>query len=531
LKLFSVENIEILDEVNNSQFCTVELSAFASGDNLHDLPTSDESLRETAYTIYDKPLVWIYDRRTQDIGGHHKDEQPCGFVHREDNPIVFERLPDNRLMLKVKAKIWKKYSLNILELFQKSDGVKPVSVEIEVLDSKKREDGKIQILSWVYQAITILGSMLTPAIPSAQAEIIAFEAAKEEYLSQHFVEKKSIKIDNSKESAADGKWTNPNRKLYKPILEASNAKALLNEAYLIVDEDYDTNPSGALHYPHHIVRDGKLLVHISGVQSAFARAKQQGLTGDPISHLKRHYKELGLDMENFEAKEDDDVPKVKEEFGLTINQTRDIISSAISEFKYGEHEWRKYWVTDFDEEFVYLYDNEDDKIYRCTYSIAENVATVDMESKAEVIRGGYELVGEQPAEGFEEEGEEKEEPETDEEDYAAKCAEMESKMQEMEAKMSALEAENTRLQAFESSVKDEQKTMEIETILSKFSKKIPKDKLDELREKGMAAENIDAFKNEVKAVAFDYIEKNDDKSEINRMGAHVNDAPAVKKFW
>lgn len=106
----------------------------------------------------------------------------------------------------------------------------------------------------------------------------------------------AVAIDNSKESAASGKWSNPGESLYGPIIDQ---KAAINEAYLIVEEGYKDAPSEHLKYPHHVIRNNKLIVHKDGVQSAYARARQQGLSGKPISHIKKHYKELGLDTSDF----------------------------------------------------------------------------------------------------------------------------------------------------------------------------------------------------------------------------------------
>jgi hypothetical protein len=503
----------------------------SSGQNLHNLPFTSDTLREAAESsLRGKAIVAKYNKWTNDFQGHDKLEVPLGyFIESQDFKYVNNE--DQTVSIFAYCIFWKRYASDAYEIFVNDNASKrPVSMEIKLVKMLKGwgdNPDADQIGQFRFLGVTVLGEKYTPASVGAEATMVMFEE-KKEAIEKLFFEKKSIVIDNSKDSAVDGKWTNPNRKLYKPILEDSNTKSLLNEAYLIVDEDYDNNPSGALHYPHHVIRGNKLLVHISGVQSAFARAEQQGLTGQPIDHLKKHYSELGLDTEDFETKEDKNVPKIKEDFGLTINQTMEVLNSAVSEFKYGEDNWRKYWVSDFDEQFAYIYDYEDSKMFRCGYSIADNVASIDMESKVEVIRGGYEVVGEKP-EGFEED--EKDVPDSKEEDYQAKCAEMAIEIESMKIQISAFEVENKRLNTFEKDMKEQQKTMVVENIISEFSSKIPKDKLDELREKGKMAENIDAFKNEVKAVAFDYIEKNDETSEIRRMGVHVNDTPSVKKFW
>lgn len=114
----------------------------------------------------------------------------------------------------------------------------------------------------------------------------------------------NIQIDNKKESAINGQsWDNPGKALYGPIMEASNSQALIHEAYLVVEAGYKDAPSEHLKYPHHEVKDGKLVLNVAGVKAAFARASQQGIVhGSVKDHLERHYRELGLSMDNFEAK-------------------------------------------------------------------------------------------------------------------------------------------------------------------------------------------------------------------------------------
>jgi hypothetical protein len=217
---------------------------------------------------------------------------------------------------------------------------------------------------------------------------------------------------------------------------------------------------------------------------------------------------------------------VNVEFGLTTQQTMEILNSAVSEFKYGEHDWRKYWVSDFDETYAYVYDYEEEKMFRCTYTVADNVASVDVESKTEVIRGGYEVVGEEKGEQV---------------NYEIKYNELKPLYDALEIKCSTFEKVNEKLKEYKVNVEGQQVAMSVEGIIAKFSKKIPKEKVEELREKGKSTvlvnengevENLAAFENEVKAVAFDYVEdKKNEESDIDRMDTHVNEPPAVKKFW
>ena len=112
-----------------------------------------------------------------------------------------------------------------------------------------------------------------------------------------------IKINNTEKSAVDGKWKNPGASLYNELCDASNWKELLEEAYLIAPiNDIHNDPRmktpfsrSGCKYPHHIVKDGKLVLSKSGVRAAYARLKQMGkYSGNAREHIEKHLKELGM---------------------------------------------------------------------------------------------------------------------------------------------------------------------------------------------------------------------------------------------
>lgn len=57
---FEVESAEIIEENPNSQFLTAEVHAFSSGINRHEMECSEDVLRETASTIYEKPILYRF---------------------------------------------------------------------------------------------------------------------------------------------------------------------------------------------------------------------------------------------------------------------------------------------------------------------------------------------------------------------------------------------------------------------------------------------------------------------------------------
>jgi len=182
---FTIENAEMIRENPDSNFALLNLDFFASGDNLHDLYVSEETLLKTADTIKNCPLVWKYDKILDDSYTHDPDEVPCGFVP-EGVTISNKKLEDGRTMLSTVAYVWKRYTGPLLSIFKRDGGKKPVSVEMSVYKTKKKEDGKTELLDFRYEGITVLGSYVTPAIPMANASILSFAEEYEEDLEKEF---------------------------------------------------------------------------------------------------------------------------------------------------------------------------------------------------------------------------------------------------------------------------------------------------------------------------------------------------------
>ena len=80
---------------------------------------------------------------------------------------------------------------------------------------------------------------------------------------------------------------------------------------------------------------------------------------------------------------------------LTNDQKYEILRNGMSEYK-DEQGYERFWIRDFDDIYVYAEDyNDNYKTFRMKYNLNEETktATVDVESKEEVIRGGYVTVG------------------------------------------------------------------------------------------------------------------------------------------
>jgi outer membrane biosynthesis protein TonB len=234
---FAIEDIELLDESNDSQFATLKIDAFASGNNRHSLYISEETLRASAKTILEKPIVWQYDAKKNDAMSHEKDEYAVGFIPK-DTTIDFNKLEDGRIMMTIVGKLWTRYSGKLMEVFNR-DRSKSVSVEIEVIDQQDTSDfGIPQILSYCYSCITILGQMIKPAIDGAKADLLAFaEKEEKEYQNAYELEfsNKYSDIDFTipKELKSAAKKS---LETYKDTGESANSVSLAMARFIVKNE-------------------------------------------------------------------------------------------------------------------------------------------------------------------------------------------------------------------------------------------------------------------------------------------------------
>jgi hypothetical protein len=187
---FEVEFAEIEDEDSNSQFSTAKIQAFASGLNRHNMNCSEEVLRKTASTIYNKPILYAIDKTFDDFASHVAPEDCLISGYVVPDSAEFTRLPDERLALNVTAKIWKRYAPKVIQIFKRDSSRKKVSVEMEVREMDESQDESqtepSDMLDFAYSGVTLLGDLITEASPGANIQILSFSEenakVKEAYL-------------------------------------------------------------------------------------------------------------------------------------------------------------------------------------------------------------------------------------------------------------------------------------------------------------------------------------------------------------
>lgn len=533
---FSLDTIEEVQEAEESlyerakksRFAKVKIKLFGTGENAHTEPVEFEALQKSADSAYDIPLIAELNpyRAEKDFGGHGTltgKQFSFGFIKEaKDNPIVFEKdEKTGKIFLTLYGLIWKKYFKNIVEILMNNDSKSEVSVELDVLNEDVSESGKPILKQFVLNAVTFLGKITTAACKGAMAQLAfseddlsKFAEDKKNYLEGKF-EDNSIEISNNKETAVNGKWTNPRQKLLAPILKASNKTELLNEAYLFYkDEGEEGITVSDVSYPHHIIKDGKLVLHIKGVQSAFARLSQQGEDeGKAKAHLIRHYKTLGLNRENFE------------DFGLTSEQFELYFSTEFGKEEVMSEETKDFEKTTDTEEEVVEKIKESEKVDEesileeeqgCDKKMEDDDKTEDSENHdsedgndddtkdEDEEEDKKEEMSEEPEITFEMLKEENEKLKKDNEAYMAKIEEMSDYEDLKKFKADTLEKEAKMAEAVE--MANVMKSLEEKGV--KMSEKIK----EELTQKRDTFANTSAWANYVKAYVFDNCEisNNDD---------------------
>jgi len=499
---FAIENMELIEEANNSQFATLKIDAFASGKNRHDLFISEDTLRKTATTILQKPIVWAYSRVTDDATGHSEDELPCGFVPH-DSPIEFRKLEDGRTMMSVIGKLWTRYSGKMMDIFER-DRSKSVSIEMEVFEQDKNEEfGMPEILNFCYMCITVLGEMVRPAIPMAKADLVAF-ATKEKQDYEKALMEFSNKYGNIDMNIPKEVKANANKglELYKSMGIGGTSVSLAVARHLIKNEIVEMDKIKSIHkflnsrkgvpknknqpdaeYISWLLHGGNNAVEWSrNIVNAINEIDSKQLSYFEVKE------ELSVDEKEIEKKEEmQEEPKV-EEVKMELPTTEEMAEEKPEEEKKEE--------SPADEK----QEDEEEKpeSEKKEMSLDSNLdVAAFLAMLAEETEDYQALVAKHQA------GEELDHAKVYALAYAKMCKmadELKKAKEDGDVYMSA----NEELKQFKADVEAKQFAFEVESTIAEVSDTMPKEEIEKAREnsKNFTLETVGAWKNEIKALAF-----------------------------
>ena len=186
---FAVEMKEDPVKVEKSQFTKLHLRIYSADKiNDHNFIMSMDVLKKYADTIAGKPLLAYYNKNGDygkgDFGGHEHgplaQEIAVGFI--PFNPEISYETENSTTYLCVDGYIWNTYYEHIVDVFYKDGGIKGVSVEMYILDSKLQKNNVEEILQYSFTGVTLIGktdaynTKIKPAFDGCQAKIIQFAA-------------------------------------------------------------------------------------------------------------------------------------------------------------------------------------------------------------------------------------------------------------------------------------------------------------------------------------------------------------------
>ena len=185
--LLTFSKDENLTKVNDAQFMQARLRCFADGRTSHGWKFTLESVQKAAFTLLGKPILWAYNFWQDDANGHDEDEIPCGFIPNDENLADIQFVYDeeyNKTFVEVNCYIWKVYAEKLVEIFERTDGVKDVSSELWLINQDK--DDEQLVTDFCFTGVTILGEHINPAVQGADITVVKFsdefENAKNEFM-------------------------------------------------------------------------------------------------------------------------------------------------------------------------------------------------------------------------------------------------------------------------------------------------------------------------------------------------------------
>lgn len=549
----AVEYPEWCDNYPEHKFTVFKCCFLSTKPNAHNLDISDDVLRRDAQSILGNMLV----ARIQngDATTHLPSEIQYGYFPREQEIEFVEE--DGITKAYAYAVVSKHYSKELNNIFE-FDNLRNSSVEMTVTTDKDEDEGKVVSLDIF--GLTVLGKAINGSCPDADIKMVRFSTedadayfAKSDSLSnlkqfveerkQSMVEKKTYKIDKSKEAMSTADWGNYDKAAMRDkIMDAKNRDTLVKSVYLLVEDGWKDAPSEHLKYPVMMLDGDKFIYNRNALSSALAYAKQNDET-EVVNKIKAIYKKLDLDDDS-ERKEDKKMAEI-EFSAVDIGDMWGRLYTAMREARNWEYGIQGIYEED-NKKFAILIDNAK-KLYRLDFSLTEDGLTL----ADEVVEVKQEFTETDNIKKFAEPENVAEYRLADCDDDDDKDAEHEEEMSadEMKAKMAELEkdiesrdniimekdAELEELRKFKAEVEEQRKAATVESIMAECKEYMSDEQYKEMRDEGMACKmsEIDGWTNKVKAVSFSAVKKNVKKNNdgLFRFAVPIDNNKKSNSVW
>ena len=418
------------------------------------------------------------------------------------------------------------------------------------------------------KTITTLGRTVRPSVPDANITIVRFsEEDAESYYSnlhksdslsnlkqfveerkQSMAEKKTYKIDKSKEAMSTADWGNYDKVAMRDkIMDAKNRDTLVKSVYLLVEDGWKDAPSEHLKYPVMELDEDTFVYNRNALSSALAYAKQNDET-EVVNKIDSIYKKLDL-YDDSERKEDKKMAEI-EFSAVNIGDMWGRLYSAIREARNWEYGIQGIYEED-NKKFAILVDDTK-KLYRLDFSLTEDGLTLAdevVEVKQEFTEtdnikrfaepenvAEYRLADcDECNEHDHDDDEHEEEEEMSADEMKAKMAELEKDIESRDNIIMEKDAELEELRKLKAEVEEQRKAATVESIMAECKEYMSDEQYKEMREEGMACNmsEIDGWTNKVKALSFAAVKKNVKKNNdgLFRFAAPIDNNKKSNSVW
>ena len=533
----AVEYPEWCDNYPEHKFTVFKCCFLSTKPNAHKLDISDDVLRRDAQSILGNMLVAKI--QNGDATTHLPSEIQYGYFPREQEIEFVEE--DGITKAYAYAVVSKHYSKELNNIFE-FDNLRNSSVEMTVTTDKDEDEGKVVALDIF--GLTVLGKAINGSCPDADIKMVRFSTedadayfAKSDSLSnlKQFVEerkqlmseKKTYKIDKSKEAMSTADWSDYDKVTMRDkIMEAKNRDTLVKSVYLLVEDGWKDAPSEHLKYPVMMLDGDKFIYNRNALSSALAYAKQND-EAEVVNKIKAIYKKLGLDDDS-ERKEDKKMAEI-EFSAVDIGDMWGRLYSAMREARNWDYGIQGIYEED-NKKFAILIDDAK-KLYRLDFSMTEDGLTLAdevVEVKQEFTEtdnikkfaepenvAEYRLADCDDEHDHDDDKDDEHDEEMSADDMKARIAQLEKDIEDRDNIIMGQNSELETLRQFKKDVEDKEKAISVEAIMAECKEYMSDDCYKQMREEGMACEfaNVDAWANKVKAYCFSAVKKTTKKEK------------------
>lgn len=539
---FAVEEIKRIEfsDYDEQEFSIARLGYISTRPNSHGIGISEDCLRESAPSALGK---WVVANMVAgDCGSHDKEEHIVGMIP-QDQEVEFVEDDDGYLRAYCDAIISKRYAADFCEIFEK-DNNRAVSIEAR-FDMEDEDNAK----SFTICGVTVLGQRIKPSCPDSDIEFVRFSEtdAEDYYRARHFdaasslkqfvetrkqsmAEKKTYKVDKSKESMSNADWSDVDKvALRDKIMGASNRAKLVKDVYLLVEDGWEDAPSEHLKYPI-MAFDGDILVYYRrALSAALTYAKHNDETA-VVNKIEKIYKKLDLD--DTDGKEEKMSMEI-EFAAVNIGELWGRLWQEIEETNHGEYGIEGIYEED-NKKFAILRDRAQ-KLYRLDFSLTEEGLTV----ADEIVEVEQEFIETDNMKKFAEpenvadyriaeQDDDDNECKMSEDEMMAKIAQLEKDIEERDNIIMERDTELADLREYKKAVMAKENACAVEAIMAEIKPFVNDEQFAAFREEGLACDetNFDAWSNKVKAVCFSEVKKSVKKDD---MGVFTFAAPIDAK--